>query len=364
MFERLAIAACAVLTAASSAQAQSVAEYRARVDSLAKIWRPLNAAESKREATRPAELPAESLRAGNLIVRSDTATDRLARAAAARLAPLVERAYGASSALLLRHPLVIASTDNRQVAAVVTSITDSTGQRTLRSSVYPNVDAVLDSWARKIEQVMLDQAGPAARDWVGLAIPLDAPRAQDWTDARIALLFAGSKGTRDCADGNVPRCVQVLGLSETENPIFTFYDASERRALIRSYNQVLRKADPARYDRCMRDDSPAACDSVAELIPSDAVSLPAPASVRLSLVRFALQEGGAGAFDRFLAAGSRRARIEAAARMPVDSVVRQWQETISDTHATSTAIDLTTAVSSLLWAGACAALALRSSRWR
>ena len=42
--------------------------------------------------------------------------------------------------------------------------------------------------------------------------------------------------------------------------------------------------------------------------------------------------GGDGAFDRFMAEASPRARIEAAAKLPVDTVVAKWRDTILDSR--------------------------------
>jgi hypothetical protein len=361
---RVSLASAALLLAARVAGGQSVAEYRARAESLAKIWRPLAAEETKRQGARVAELPPESLRVGNLIVRADSQVIGLARSAAERLAPLVEHAYGRSSVRLLAHPLVLVATDNRQIATVITSIADSTGRQVIRSSVYPTTESVFNSWANKVEQVMFDTLSAPVREWVGGAIPVEPPASRDWNDARISLLLSGSTASRECADGKLALCSRALGVDASSNPAFELYNANERVQMIRSFDQILRKADPRQYERCTQNGATAACDSLAELIPPDAVLLPAPASARESLVRFALQQGGPGAFDRFVAASSPRTRIEAAAQMPADSVVAKWYAVISNARTASTAIDLTTALSSLLWAAACGALALRSSRWR
>jgi hypothetical protein len=100
------------------------------------------------------------------------------------------------------------------------------------------------------------------------------------------------------------------------------------------------------------------------MIPVDVIPLPTSPMLRESLVRFALAVGGPGAFERFAAADSLTARLEGAARMPVDSLVARWRAKLVAARSTSTAIDMTTALSSLFWVGVCACLALRSSRWR
>src|SRR5438105_2402076 len=92
-----------------AASGQAAAEYRARVDTLAKIWRPLVTAENAAKviAASAAALPKDSVRVGPIIVRADSQDVALGRAAAERLAPSVERRYGRFADRLSRHQFVI-----------------------------------------------------------------------------------------------------------------------------------------------------------------------------------------------------------------------------------------------------------------
>jgi len=212
--------------------------------------------------------------------------------------------------------------------------------------------------------MLFDHLDPELRDWVGGSIPLERLRRADFNDTRVRLLLEGSNATRDCVNGKEARCAGALGLTSSGNPLFTLYDATERAAIVKSFASILRRTEPVRFDRCASTLQSSVCDSLAELIPPDAVPLAAPPAVRQNFVHFALEEGGAGALDRFMAPGTPRERIERASRMPADTVVAHWQANFSNTRSTSTALDTTTALSSLVWAAACATLALRSSRWR
>ncbi len=158
-------------------------------------------------------------------------------------------------------------------------------------------------------------------------------------------------------------CSQALGIDPVEDPAFEMFDAPQRLALIRNYYDLLRRANPLRFDRCVAG-SQASCDSVAREIPEDVIPRPTAPDVRQSVVSLALEIGGDGAFDRFVAAGSPKSRIEAASRLPADSVVGLWRTAFLDTRHQSTAIDAETALSAVAWAALCGALALRSSRWR
>lgn len=353
------VLAVIVLVASRTSQAQSTAAYRAQLDSLVRLWRPLAAAEQRLAGDRRTDLPPLAIGIGNVAVRADSVRLEIARRAAERLAPLVERAYGASASRLSAYTFVVLEAGNSVIAAIA----DSSGRVVLRGGILPTVDALFQAWESRASEMMFQRLDPELRQWMGGAIPLEPLTRGDFADTRIHLLLEGSKATRDCANGNEARCAGALGLSPTENRLFTTYDATEREAIVKSFVSILRRADPAKYDRCTTHHA-SACDSLAELVPPDAVPLAAPPRVRQDFVRYALALGGDGAFDRFLSPGTPRQRIERAARMPADSVVARWQANFSDARSTSTAIDTTTAISSLVWAAACAALALRSSRWR
>jgi len=350
---------------ATSAAAQSAAEYTHRVDSLARLWRAATATVVKTDASRPNAPSADSLRIGMIIVRTDSEHVDLARAAAARLSPRIERAYGHFAERLTRHQFVLRAKGGTHAATEVqTGLTDSTGAMGQRSSDYANEVSLAATWQRMVEEVMTDAAGPDVRSWIGAIIPSDPPTKTTWSDARIALILAASAGARDCVGGDIIRCEQVLGLVHVDDPAFTFFDASQRFTMIVGFAHILRRADPAQFDRCTVARNQATCDSLAHAIPTDAVNAPIPPLVRQSLVRFALATGGDGAFDRYAAATSPKARLEAASQLPADSLVRRWRDTIMGAQKGSTAVDLETAVSSLAWAALCVACAVRSSRWR
>jgi len=360
MCKRVWAAGAIALAGARVSAGQSTAAYRAQLDSLARLWRPLAAAEVREHVAPRSDVPPVALRVGILSVRTDSADLGIARAAAERLEPMVVRAYG-TSADRLSHDLFLLTTTGTPLSAAVA---DSTGRPLLRGAVDRTVDAVFDAWQSRASEAFFEGLDPALKDWIGGAIPFAPLRRDDWSNTRIRLLLEGSRATRDCANGNVARCSQALGVSPPQNPLVDLYDPGERVAIIEGYMSILRRADAPKFDRCVQSHDSAACDSLGALIPSDAVPLPTTPAVRQEFVRFVLEQGGADALARFLEPGTHRERIERAARLPADTVVARWQARLSDQRTASTALDGTTAASSLIWAAACAALALRSSRWR
>lgn len=357
--------ACIALLARGLA-AQSTVEYRTKVDSLAKLWRPMvttAAVRAARNASTP--LPKDSARFGNVIVRADSGYEKIARAAGKRLAPRVQATYGKFGAAVAREQFVVkAFTGRPSATAVSTGIVDSLGAITMRSNVFADADALESSWSQKVEEIIVDALDPSVRAWAGTTIPIDPPTSATWNSARVELLFSNAIVARECADGSVERCLTALELTKLENPAFTFLTPQQRRGLILANSRIIKRADPTRFDQCANANAYVACDSLIAMIPSDAVTRPVAPGVRQSLVRYALMAGGEGSFDRFAVSADIRQRLEAASKMPAESLIVHWHAKVFDVRSASTAIDVTTAMSSLFWIGLCAALALRSSRWR
>ncbi len=95
------------------------------------------------------------------------------------------------------------------------------------------------------------------------------------------------------------------------------------------------------------------------------VSPPLPRGVRDGFVRQVLALGGDGAYGRLRATeGTIADRLEAAAGMPVDSVIVSWRSGLLDAVGRPTSTSLPIALGAVLWAVLFSGLALRSTRWR
>lgn len=365
-----AIAAAVLACVSHRAAAQTAAEYRTRVDSLARVWRPLAAqaavvAKASQDTAHLAAVPHDSLQVGPIIVRTDSGYAELGRTVATRMAPQVEHAYGRFAGRLSAYQFVIRTRGGTAgSSSILTGIVDSTGSTLLRSAVETEADPLQSSWQQKVEEVLTDQLGPSFRHWLNTVIPMVPQDRAAWSRARVDLLLAGAAVARDCVTTGGIKCSQALGFEPVDDPAFRFYSQTQRRMLVVNSAQLLRRSYPREFDLCVDATKLASCDSLAHMIPPDVIPLPISPSVRQSLVRYALEIGGDGSFDRFAVDGTPSARIEAAARMPLDSVIARWHARLLDARSTSTAIDLTTAASSLFWVCLCAGLALRSSRWR
>ena len=361
------IASLALVASAGSVGAQSTAEYQHRVDSLAAIWRPLVAANAARkiDSAKHAVLPPDSVSVAPIVVRADTQYAELARTVAEKLAPRVNRAYGAFANVLGQYRFVIRALVKRNgYETVATGVAYPTGDFRLPANVTADAGALENSWTQKIEEVMTDALDPSVREWLGTRIPMAPQSRDDWSQARVDLLLASSEVARRCALENGSACMLALGVRPSADPAFEWYSDAQRRELIEHNSGILKRATPKQFDQCVTGRVAAACESLVRSIPNDVIPTPVPPRVRQSLVRFALETGGEGAFDRFNKPGTIADRLQAASQLPADTVVARWRAKLLDARTSSTALDSTTALSSLFWVTLCACLALRSSRWR
>jgi hypothetical protein len=350
--------------AGNAADAQSTSEYAHQVDSLAHIWQAATTTVAAKAAAANA-MPASTIHVGPINVRADSQWTALARTVTEKLAPAVSHAYGKFSWRLGKYQFVLRNKGGvDEVPSVLSGIVDSTGRERLRGSDYSTSHDLYSSWQRKAELVIADEMGPSVQSWIRADIPIDAPTQATWSEARVSLILSQTPASADCVHGRIDRCVQILGLVEVADPAFALFNAASRVNVIERWSPLLRRANTKQYDRCTVAKVEAACDSLVRTMPPDVVPLPVPPVVRQSFVRYALMIGGAGAFDRFMAQSSPRQRIEAATKLPADTVVARWRDTILDSRSSSTAIDMETGISALAWAALCGALALRSSRWR
>ncbi|HVX40475.1 MAG TPA: hypothetical protein VHB25_12965 [Gemmatimonadaceae bacterium] len=352
------------LCASARGAAQSVDVYRHQLDSIGREWRVALAAKAESDSAAVRTIPGDTIRVGALLALSDSTHRSLARGTLARLAPQVDSAYGASVRALARHPFVI-HTSERDTSLVITGMADSAGVVQLMSSDYPNEQALANSWRNKLDALMSGLAPPDFQKWLLATIPTGEPTEANWTNDRIQLVLADSRVAHDCAAGDVRACLEAFQLVPIANPAFELYDAAQQREIIDRHGYLLRQSDPAAYDDCMMRSVRAACVKILSGMPAEAIPQPIPASLRQSLVQYALWVGGSGAFDRLVnTPGAPREQLEAAAKMPAESLVAQWRTASVATRSGSRAIDLGTALASIAWAALFAGLSLRSSRWR
>lgn len=369
-FVRRVIAACVIASIASQGvRAQSTTEYAKRLDSATAIWHAAAAAEAHADSERVSGLPSDTVRVGNLVILSDSEYVELAKTTAALVSPALDRAYGSWARRMQTHLLLLRRREGAAMAEghppVQSGVAGPGGRVLMSSTSIATAEALKTIWLRTADEFLSGDLDPEIRNWLMITLTSEPATPRTLAQGRVDLVLARSRSAHACALGDHEACMQALGLVPVDDIPFTLFDAAQRRGMIEWNAFVLQRRDPAAYTRCVQGGNQATCDSLVRSIPANAVPQPVPAAVRQNLIRYALLVGGEGALDRLAnTKGPIGDRIAAAARMPIDSVVSGWHSNIMRSQNSSTAIDATTALSSLFWACLCGALALRSSRWR
>lgn len=255
--------------------------------------------------------------------------------------------------------------------------TRDTTRELVVSAVRPN-GAQMRAWRSSVDSASLAAsllhamiyaafavADPDFFAWAGNRIPDDALRPSEWANQRLLLLSSSSAVGGWCFRGDLAACKTALLLSVSADPIRDWHDTTTRRRLVERHGALARRMDARAEQQCVAG-SDTACITLLHLFPPESFREPVAASLRFGLVKHALAVGGAGAAERLLTVDTDKpaARLEAAARMPIDSLVGSWQSRVRETRAPSEDLTIGITIMSLVWATGMGALSLRSSRWR
>jgi hypothetical protein len=228
-----------------------------------------------------------------------------------------------------------------------------------------------DGDAKSVAAVIVDavaatagsNAASAINRWMSGLLPLapDLNPKIDWGALRLEIVSSASHFGRECFLGAIRACRLYLELDTVPDPASMLFDANGRRTMVKyeSYNAMRRSS--VATERCY-DGNDDACMTILRMIRLSALASP---FVRASVVSHALTMGGPKAAERLIVTpGTTRGAIAAAAGVPLDSVLADWQRHLNERSGTASNLPLSIAISSLVWIAVCVFLSLRSSRWR
>jgi len=202
-----------------------------------------------------------------------------------------------------------------------------------------------------------------AREWYGG--PVVRPR--DPAAIYREMAAGAAKANRACIDGDAVGCEHALGLAVDGDPYSTLYTPEERRALV-SRMYIATNSPQARLaDECAR--SQEACDELlAESAQGSHIEYFSPLSrhARASLLWFALERGGPGAWERLLAhpETSPEEALRDVSGMGLTPLVEAWRAWVVGFRPARRASVSAGVLSALFWVLVLAGLAMRSTRWR
>jgi hypothetical protein len=348
-----------VIAAAATLGAQTPEEH-ARVERLARRYAELAArASRKAEAGAP---PVDSVRVGGLVLFTDSLASPVFEAAVWWLRQRLAAQLGDAALPLLAggrigvrfanaHPgwarLV---SDETQLIAV---------QQRRRTAAW-----LRDQFSGAVDAILARRGGASFAAWRA-----DVRLFQDPAPVREAtyleLLTASAPGARGCYDGSLAACAHALHLHPGQ-PLPSGEAAAELRRYIaqRLGERAAAPALASSYAACVERKDDAACLEFLEQAGVQPPTLSTRAAGTLLVTVSDL--GGPEALARFFADTGAAVvpRLEAAAGMPLDSLLARWRGTILACRPAPTAVPAAMQWLVLGWTGVLVALAARSTRWR
>ncbi len=333
----------------------------ARVDSLAAAWREASAladlADSLANTERPPML--DTVTAGALTILVNPTSLPVA-AAAANAWRHLDSLYGdAAARIAVGEParLIVVPADARE-----RTIATYTGQE-IPDNMSPEALAQLLRGSFPVPQ-----PGRQFDDWLGGSLHPPLPDKREAEAAYLQLVTLPYAVNSRCLQGDVAACRAALDLFADQDPIASRYQSPEDRRYAISQISTVLASDPATtptYEECIggRDD---ACRSLLGVAARASMPRPLGLEARGLLTWVAVRLGGRAGYLRLVDGADRSpiSRLEAAAGVPVDTIITRWRAEVLAARPEPVAVPVSGVVSGLGWMVVLAACALGSSRWR
>lgn len=210
---------------------------------------------------------------------------------------------------------------------------------------------------------------------------------RDWGDTYRAAALTRSVAARACLAGDAGACTSAMGLDlevaeddrgEWLTAVFrpgdalprvgadrleAWYTPAERRERVLTLGATVTKLDDD-WSACVRDHAQSVCDRI--LVRAGSMSIPFDGQLRSSLVAYALERGGYGAWSRLTEDPTHTPAeaLEHASGLSPDDLVGGWMERVLAARPVSYGSLLPRGGLTLLWIAFFGALAVRSTRWR
>jgi hypothetical protein len=309
---------------------------------------------------------------GAITVLAQREVAAVARAAAAQadsilagIAPLLSRIQGAIVHVGLDSTGWRARTDGRPRAVVRFSVPPH------RDASHSEGEPEPESISRAIEGTVLNRVMERNRTpffiWRRGNLPLrreDIAREPEWGSVRFEVLETRSLLGPRCYRGDISACSMLLGFTRVDNPIAAWYDSTARLEMVTEAQSSLVRQNREATESCLAGNDDAclralrAARRTYELPPGGPLS-------RDALTWQAIQIGGEGAVTRLLShPGTPDEALAAAARVPIDSVIRVWNQNMRRGALGSDSLTPAMTLVAIGWVIILLGLSTRITRWR
>ena len=371
-----AVLTAALLCAGRPATSQTTAALRADLDRLRQERAAAIAAARRGDSVRALGLRVDTIRAGALTVLAPSPAGPSARAATARAWRLLQVRFGDAAGLLAGIEFVT----QPALGPDLVPLARGTRVRPLRvpreairrrspvdTGFEIDVDtATLAQWiAMQAASDIAAHQDTALRHWLrGTIGPLNDSTRRN-ADVYVEMVTVPWTTAKRCYLGDLDGCRRALGLVPERNPLDQWYDAEDRRRLVATAAPDDFRFRPAGERALCVEGNADACTALLRRMPARSLEPPLRNGPR-ALMEFALDLGGAGAYDRLMEAPNRPIvqRLAAAARVSQDSLLARWHARVIAARPRPVTLTPAGAWAAVGWVLALGALALQSTRWR
>jgi hypothetical protein len=365
----LGIARCATtvaglaIIAVGAATGQDRDVLQQRIDRLTEARRRRLAEVTHADSAARARIPLDTIRVGAFHIIAGASQAPAVAAAADSAWRTLERSFSSAAGALSQTPFVI-----NVVGQAEGEIPASLATLSITFPPQPDRETLtrrlIGQGAQTIGQAVNDSA---LVSWMGSYLTPAGPNSDRADLVYMELVTAPWSAARACYTGDRTACRRALGLLGRDDPILSWYDAADRRTLVRTFGYSWwQRLGGALYQRCVNGGPDADCEAALRALPAMAIVPPLSGTARLHLLETALELGGAGAYDRLLASArsSMETRLAEAAMVPGDSLIALWRGRALAARPTTVALRPSGAWAAVLWGTLLGVLALRSTRWR
>ena len=352
--------ACIAGMSPARLEAQDAAPYRARVDSIAKLWQDARESAARVDSARRAATVVDTIIRGGLVVMTTPEFRDLVDAATQLAWEQIGATLREDTTLMHGRAFYVVSTETedpvpeqvQQEAEVIAYAEGSTSEDVAMRIVH------------RLEGAAATDLDEATQRFFGYqVVPLQPYSSREWRWVYVELATSPWHLARACYLGDLGRCAEAFDLPAADDPPTAWYDAAERRGLITEYSSWTWK--DRRRDQCVQAGSDEVCVELLRSLEEGALDPPLSLRARRSLTVTALELGGEGAYGRLLdpAGSAPLQRLTAAAAVPFDSLLSVWHARMLTARPRPTTITRLAGWTAFFWVIAFAAFGARSTRW-
>lgn len=356
--------ACGALLAfgASALAGQSPAELHQRIVKLEHALDGAVATTARRDSLRRAAFPLDTIHAGDLRVITTRALAARVAPAAATAWRVLEPTFGHATAVLRAYDVVV-----EQMQQPEGTLPRRSGEFPVLLPERPDQDLIARSLLARAAQIIATRQDSALTLWLKVTFTPAWPDAFPLAPVYVDLVTSSWSRARACYLGVRVACRAALGLSGREDPLREWYDAADRRKMVREAPAATwSRINGVWAQQCMNDGADDTCERALRENRYFFLETPLDHAARLGLMHVALAAGGAGAYERLIAATGQpiEARLAAASGLSGDSLIARWRGRVLAARPTTVAFGARSGWIAMAWSVLLGVLALRSTRWR